>query len=91
MIIAGSKGSPINISQIAACVGQQNVEGFYFFFLSKTSFYFLSEKKKKKKKKEKEFPLLLRIEHSLTLLKEIKDLKVVVLLKILIFEDFNQL
>jgi DNA-directed RNA polymerase II subunit RPB1 len=27
MINAGSKGSPINIAQIAACVGQQNVEG----------------------------------------------------------------
>ena len=27
MIAAGSKGSEINISQIAACVGQQNVEG----------------------------------------------------------------
>jgi DNA-directed RNA polymerase II subunit RPB1 len=27
MAIAGSKGSLINISQILACVGQQNVEG----------------------------------------------------------------
>jgi len=27
MISAGSKGSDLNISQIAACVGQQNVEG----------------------------------------------------------------
>lgn len=27
MVIAGSKGSNINISQIMACVGQQNVEG----------------------------------------------------------------
>eukprot|EP00906_Rhabdomonas_costata_P031062 RCo043905 len=27
MVAAGSKGSPLNISQIAACVGQQNVEG----------------------------------------------------------------
>jgi DNA-directed RNA polymerase II subunit RPB1 len=27
MVIAGSKGSYINISQIIACVGQQNVEG----------------------------------------------------------------
>ncbi|KAI9205990.1 uncharacterized protein BJ171DRAFT_498337 [Polychytrium aggregatum] len=27
MVVAGSKGSYINISQMAACVGQQNVEG----------------------------------------------------------------
>jgi DNA-directed RNA polymerase II subunit RPB1 len=27
MVFAGSKGGPINISQIMACVGQQNVEG----------------------------------------------------------------
>ncbi len=27
MVISGAKGSPINISQIIACVGQQNVEG----------------------------------------------------------------
>ena len=27
MVTAGSKGSNINISQIMACVGQQNVEG----------------------------------------------------------------
>ena len=27
MVIAGSKGSNLNISQIMACVGQQNVEG----------------------------------------------------------------
>ncbi|KAL4221062.1 DNA-directed RNA polymerase II subunit RPB1 [Mactra antiquata] len=27
MVVAGSKGSKINISQIIACVGQQNVEG----------------------------------------------------------------
>ncbi|KAL7668840.1 hypothetical protein ACOME3_009524 [Neoechinorhynchus agilis] len=27
MVIAGSKGSDINISQVIACVGQQNVEG----------------------------------------------------------------
>ena len=27
MVNAGSKGSPINIAQIVACVGQQNVEG----------------------------------------------------------------
>ena len=27
MVNAGSKGSPINIAQIMACVGQQNVEG----------------------------------------------------------------
>ncbi len=27
MVAAGSKGSDINISQIIACVGQQNVEG----------------------------------------------------------------
>lgn len=26
-VLAGSKGSTINISQIMACVGQQNVEG----------------------------------------------------------------
>jgi len=31
MVVAGSKGSAINISQIAACVGQQNVEGGAFF------------------------------------------------------------
>ena len=27
MVFAGSKGSNLNISQIMACVGQQNVEG----------------------------------------------------------------
>lgn len=27
MVVAGSKGSSINISQMIACVGQQNVEG----------------------------------------------------------------
>ena len=27
MVVAGSKGSFINISQMTACVGQQNVEG----------------------------------------------------------------
>lgn len=27
MVVSGAKGSPINISQIIACVGQQNVEG----------------------------------------------------------------
>ena len=27
MLEAGSKGSPINISQVIACVGQQNVDG----------------------------------------------------------------
>jgi len=27
MVMAGSKGSPINLSQIAGCVGQQSVEG----------------------------------------------------------------
>jgi DNA-directed RNA polymerase II subunit RPB1 len=27
MVMAGSKGSFINISQMIACVGQQNVEG----------------------------------------------------------------
>jgi DNA-directed RNA polymerase II subunit RPB1 len=27
MVTAGSKGSNLNISQIMACVGQQNVEG----------------------------------------------------------------
>lgn len=27
MVVAGSKGSKINISQVIACVGQQNVEG----------------------------------------------------------------
>ena len=27
MVMAGSKGSFINISQMTACVGQQNVEG----------------------------------------------------------------
>jgi DNA-directed RNA polymerase II subunit RPB1 len=27
MVVAGSKGSKINISQVVACVGQQNVEG----------------------------------------------------------------
>lgn len=33
MVVAGSKGSAINISQIAACVGQQNVEGKRIPFL----------------------------------------------------------
>jgi DNA-directed RNA polymerase II subunit RPB1 len=32
MIVSGAKGVPINISQIIACVGQQNVEGFLFFY-----------------------------------------------------------
>ena len=27
MVVAGSKGSDINVSQVIACVGQQNVEG----------------------------------------------------------------
>jgi len=27
MVVAGSKGSSLNISQVLACVGQQNVEG----------------------------------------------------------------
>jgi len=27
MVVSGAKGLPINISQIIACVGQQNVEG----------------------------------------------------------------
>lgn len=27
MVVSGSKGSKINISQVIACVGQQNVEG----------------------------------------------------------------
>lgn len=29
MVVSGAKGSPLNISQIIACVGQQNVEGLY--------------------------------------------------------------
>jgi len=32
MVVSGAKGSPINISQIIACVGQQNVEGFVINF-----------------------------------------------------------
>jgi DNA-directed RNA polymerase II subunit RPB1 len=30
MVVSGAKGSSINISQIIACVGQQNVEGLSF-------------------------------------------------------------
>lgn len=34
MVTSGSKGSPINIAQIMACVGQQNVEGSRLKFAS---------------------------------------------------------
>jgi len=45
MIAAGSKGSEINISQIAACVGQQNVEGkrIPFGFRRRTLPHFLKD------------------------------------------------
>ncbi len=29
MVVSGAKGTPLNISQIIACVGQQNVEGLF--------------------------------------------------------------
>lgn len=45
MVVAGSKGSNINISQIIACVGQQNVEGkrIPFGFCQRTLPHFLKE------------------------------------------------
>ncbi|ESO04483.1 hypothetical protein HELRODRAFT_158265 [Helobdella robusta] len=43
MVVAGSKGNRINISQIIACVGQQNVEGkrIQFSFRDRTLPHFL--------------------------------------------------
>ena len=45
MVYAGSKGSTINISQIAACVGQQNVEGkrIPFGFRDRTLPHFMKD------------------------------------------------
>eukprot|EP00005_Dracoamoeba_jomungandri_P005646 CAMPEP_0174262196 /NCGR_PEP_ID=MMETSP0439-20130205/12829_1 /TAXON_ID=0 /ORGANISM="Stereomyxa ramosa, Strain Chinc5" /LENGTH=1899 /DNA_ID=CAMNT_0015346859 /DNA_START=57 /DNA_END=5756 /DNA_ORIENTATION=+ len=45
MVIAGSKGSFINISQIIACVGQQNVEGkrIPFSFRDRTLPHFIKD------------------------------------------------
>lgn len=45
MVDAGSKGSEINISQMAACVGQQNVEGkrIPFGFRNRTLPHFLKD------------------------------------------------
>lgn len=45
MVTAGSKGSFINISQMTACVGQQNVEGkrIPYGFLDRTLPHFLKE------------------------------------------------
>lgn len=45
MVYAGSKGSVLNISQIAACVGQQNVEGkrIPFNFRDRTLPHFLKD------------------------------------------------
>ncbi|KAH9411829.1 DNA-directed RNA polymerase [Ordospora pajunii] len=45
MVLAGSKGSFINISQVSACVGQQNVEGkrIPFGFLHRTLPHFVKD------------------------------------------------
>jgi DNA-directed RNA polymerase II subunit RPB1 len=45
MVIAGSKGSAINISQVLACVGQQNVEGkrIPFCFRDRTLPHFVKD------------------------------------------------
>ena len=45
MVVAGSKGSDINISQIIACVGQQNVEGkrIPFGFRKRTLPHFIKD------------------------------------------------
>ena len=45
MVVSGAKGSPLNISQIIACVGQQNVEGkrIPFGFQQRTLPHFLKD------------------------------------------------
>merc|ERR1719162_2139394 len=45
MVNAGSKGSPINVAQIIACVGQQNVEGsrIRFGFVDRTLPHFTKD------------------------------------------------
>ncbi|XP_055335643.1 DNA-directed RNA polymerase II subunit RPB1-like [Paramacrobiotus metropolitanus] len=45
MVVAGSKGSKINISQVIACVGQQNVEGkrIPFGFRHRTLPHFITD------------------------------------------------
>jgi len=45
MVVAGSKGSDINVSQIIACVGQQNVEGkrIPFGFRKRTLPHFIKD------------------------------------------------
>jgi DNA-directed RNA polymerase II subunit RPB1 len=45
MVNAGSKGSPINVAQIIACVGQQNVEGarIRFGFMDRTLPHFTKD------------------------------------------------
>jgi len=45
MVVAGSKGSNINISQVIACVGQQNVEGkrIPFGFRKRTLPHFIKD------------------------------------------------
>ena len=45
MINAGSKGTTVNISQIIACVGQQNVEGkrIKYGFRNRTLPHFLKD------------------------------------------------
>lgn len=45
MVVAGSKGSKINISQVIACVGQQNVEGkrIPFGFRKRTLPHFIKD------------------------------------------------
>lgn len=44
-MVAGSKGSDINVSQIIACVGQQNVEGkrIPFGFRKRTLPHFIKD------------------------------------------------
>ena len=46
MVVSGAKGTPINISQVIACVGQQNVEGSSCFlsFSFNFIFYYLNRK-----------------------------------------------
>ena len=45
MVVAGSKGSDINVSQVIACVGQQNVEGkrIPFGFRKRTLPHFIKD------------------------------------------------
>ncbi|CAB4056971.1 RPB1 [Lepeophtheirus salmonis] len=45
MVVAGSKGSDINVSQVIACVGQQNVEGkrIPFGFIKRTLPHFIKD------------------------------------------------